>query len=117
MAEIQLGIAESRFADMIWENEPISSSDLVKLAEREFSWKRTTTHTVIKRLCDKGLFENNKGIVSSLISRDEFYSLQSVKYVEESFNGSLPAFIAAFSKGKKLSEKDIEEIRKMIEEA
>lgn len=117
MAEIQLGIAESRFADMIWENEPISSSDLVKLAEREFSWKRTTTHTVIKRLCDKGLFENNKGIVSSLISRDEFYSLQSVKYVEESFNGSLPAFIAAFSKWKKLSEKDIEEIRKMIEEA
>lgn len=117
MAEIQLGIAESRFADMIWENEPISSSDLVKLAEREFSWKRTTTHTVIKRLCDKGLFANNKGIVSSLISRDEFYSLQSVKYVEESFNGSLPAFIAAFSKGKKLSEKDIEEIRKMIEEA
>ena len=117
MAEIQLGIVESRFADMIWENEPISSSNLVKLAEREFSWKRTTTHTVIKRLCDKGLFVNNKGIVSSQISRDVFYSLQSVKYVEESFNGSLPAFIAAFSKGKKLSEQDIEEIRKMIEEA
>ncbi len=117
MAEIQLGIAESRFADMIWENEPISSSDLVKLADKEFSWKRTTTHTVIKRLCDKGLFVNNKGIVSSLISREQFYSLQSIKYVEESFNGSLPAFIAAFSKGKKLSQKDIEEIRKMIDEA
>lgn len=117
MAEIQLGIAESRFANMIWENEPISSSDLVKLADKEFSWKRTTTHTVIKRLCDKGLFVNNKGIVSSLISREQFYSLQSIKYVEESFNGSLPAFIAAFSKGKKLSQKDIEEIRKMIDEA
>ena len=117
MAEIQLGVAESRFADMIWENEPISSSDLVKLADKEFSWKRTTTHTVIKRLCDKGLFVNNKGIVSSLISREQFYSLQSIRYVEESFNGSLPAFIAAFSKGRKLGEKEIEEIRKMIDEA
>lgn len=117
MAEIQLGVAESRFADMIWENEPISSSDLVKLADKEFSWKRTTTHTVIKRLCDKELFVNNKGIVSSLISREQFYSLQSIRYVEESFNGSLPAFIAAFSKGRKLGEKEIEEIRKMIDEA
>ena len=117
MAEIQLGIAESRFADIIWENEPISTSELVKLADAAFSWKRTTTHTVIKRLCEKGLFVNNKGIVTSLISRDQFYSLQSEKIVEDSFSGSLPAFIAAFTRNKKLSDGEISEILKMIEEA
>lgn len=117
MAEIQLGIAESRFADIIWENEPISTSELVKLAEATFSWKRTTTHTVVKRLCEKGLFVNNKGIVTSVIKRDQFYSLQSEKIVEDSFSGSLPAFIAAFTRNKKLNNEEINEILKMIEEA
>lgn len=117
MAEIQLGIAESRFADMIWEKEPVSTSELVKLAEAAFLWKRTTTHTVVKRLCEKGLFVNNKGIVTALIKRDQFYSLQSEKIVEDSFSGSLPAFIAAFTRNKKLSDGEISEILKMIEEA
>ena len=117
MTEIQLGIAESKFADIIWENEPISTSELVKLAEAEFSWKRTTTHTVVKRLCDKGLFVNNKGVVTSLIKRDQFYSLQTEKFVEDSFQGSLPAFIAAFTRNQKLSDDEIKEILKMIEEA
>lgn len=117
MAEIQLGIAESRFADIIWENEPISTSELVKLAEATFSWKRTTTHTVVKRLCEKGLFVNNKGVVTSVIKRDQFYSLQSEKIVEDSFSGSLPAFIAAFTRNKKLNNEEIDEILKMIEEA
>ena len=117
MAEIQLGIAESRFADMIWEKEPVSTSELVKLAEAAFSWQRTTTHTVVKRLCEKGLFVNNKGVVTSVIKRDQFYSLQSEKIVEDSFSGSLPAFIAAFTRNKKLSDGEISEILKMIEEA
>ncbi len=85
MAEIQLGIIESQFADMIWEHEPVTSTELVKLAEKEFSWKRTTTHTVIKRLCEKGLFVNNKGTVTSLMSRDQFYANQSRQFVEDSF--------------------------------
>jgi predicted transcriptional regulator len=117
MAEVQLGIIESRFADMIWEMAPVSTSELVKRAETEFSWKRTTTHTVIKRLCNKGLFENNAGIVKSLITREEFYSMQSIKFVEESFDGSLPAFVAAFSRGKKLSKKDADAIKRMIDES
>jgi predicted transcriptional regulator len=117
MSEIQLGVAESRFAEIIWANVPVKTSELVKLAEQEFNWKRTTTHTVIKRLCDKGLFVNTKGTVTALLSREQFYSRQSEQFVNESFDGSLPAFIAAFTKGKKLSAKEAAEIRKMIDEA
>lgn len=117
MSEIQLGVIESRFADMIWENEPVTTSQLVRLAEEAFSWKRTTTHTVVKRLCEKGLFVNNKGTVTSKISREEFYSMQSRKIVEDSFDGSLPAFIAAFTSGKKLTPEEADEIRELIRRA
>lgn len=117
MAEIQLGVIEARFADMIWEHEPVTSSELVKLAAEVFTWKRTTTHTVLKRLCDKGLFENNKGTVTSLISRTQFCSLQSRKFVEDTFDGSLPAFIAAFTKNNPLTPQEAAEIRKMIDSA
>lgn len=116
MADIQLGVIESRFADMIWEHEPVTSTELVKLAENEFHWKRTTTHTVIKRLCEKGLFVNNRGSVTSLMSRDQFYAKQSRQFVEDSFKGSLPAFIAAFTKGSRLSSEEADAIRKMIDE-
>ena len=115
MAEIQLGVIEARFADMIWEHEPVTSSELVKLAAEAFTWKRTTTHTVLKRLCDKGLFENNKGSVTSLISRSQFYSMQSRKFVEDTFEGSLPAFIVAFTKNSTLTAQEAAEIRKMID--
>ena len=104
MAELQMGPIESRFADIIWDNEPISSSELAKKSEAELTWKKTTSYTVLKRLCDKGIFVNNRG-------------MQSAQYVEETFDGSLPAFIAAFTKQKKLSSKEIAEIQKMIEEA
>lgn len=117
MAEIQLGIIEARFADMIWENEPVTSSELVKMAAAEFEWKRTTTHTVLRRLIDKGLFRNEGGLVTTVISKEEFYSKQSKKYVEDSFAGSLPAFIAAFTQNKKLTSQEAEAIRKMIDEA
>ena len=117
MAEIQLGVIEARFADMIWEREPVTSSELVKLAEKAFSWKRTTTHTVLKRLCDKGLFENQKGTVTSVISRSQFYSLQSRRFVENTFDGSLPAFIAAFTKNSTLTPEEAAEIRQMIDRA
>lgn len=117
MAEIQLGVIEARFADMIWENEPVTSSELVKLAAEAFTWKRTTTHTVLKRLCEKGLFENTKGTVTSLMSRSQFYSMQSRKYVEDTFDGSLPAFFAAFTQSRKLTAEEADQIRKMIDMA
>ncbi len=117
MAQVQLGVIEARFADMIWEREPVRSSELVKLAAEAFSWKRTTTHTVLKRLCDKGLFENNKGTVTCRITREQFYSLQSRKFVEDSFAGSLPAFVAAFTKEKALTPEEAAEIRRIIDEA
>lgn len=115
MPEIQMGQVESRFADIIWENEPISSSELAKKSEELLTWKKTTSYTVLKRLCDKGLFQNQKGVVTSLISREKFYALQSEKFVEETFQGSLPAFLAAFTNGKKLSQKEITEIQQIIE--
>lgn len=117
MAEIQLGVIEARFADMIWEHEPVTSSELVKLAAEAFTWKRTTTHTVLKRLCEKGLFQNNNGTVTCLMTRAQFYSLQSKKFVENTFDGSLPAFIAAFTKNSTLTPQEAAEIRKMIDQA
>lgn len=115
MTAIQLGVIEARFADMIWEQEPVTTSELVKLAEQTFHWKRTTTHTVVKRLCEKGLFENNKGTVTSRISRSCFYSMQSRQFVEDTFDGSLPAFLAAFTNGRTLTPEEAAEIRRLID--
>ena len=117
MAEIQLGAVEARFADIIWEREPVTSAELIKLAAAGLTWKRTTTHTVLRRLCDKGLFQNNNGVVTSLLSRQEFYALHSKKYVDETFAGSLPAFLAAFTSEKKLTAAEITEIRELIDKA
>ncbi len=116
MSEMQLGVVEGKFADIIWENEPVSSSSVVKLAEERLGWKKSTTFTVLRRLCDKGIFINKKGQVTSLISRQDFYSVQSEKFVEDTFGGSLPAFLAAFTKRKKLTTEEIEELRKMVNE-
>ena len=117
MVETQLGVIEARFADMIWANEPTTSTELVKLCQQEFNWKRTTTHTVLRRLCDKGLFQNIKGNVTSLITKQDFYGMQSKKYVDDTFNGSLPAFIAAFTQNKTLTSEEVAEIRRMIDNA
>ncbi len=115
MAEYRMGELESVFADLIWKNEPISSGHLSRLAEERLSWKRTTTYTVLKRLCDRGLFQNNGGTVTSLVSREEFYAKQSQIFVEETFQGSLPAFLAAFGSAKKLSDAEIDELQKVID--
>ncbi|MCK9288516.1 MAG: BlaI/MecI/CopY family transcriptional regulator [Sphaerochaetaceae bacterium] len=117
MVEIQMGVIESQFADIIWQHEPIKAAELAKYSEKELKWKKTTSYTVLKRLCDKGIFQNDKGVVTSLISRKEFYSLQSRKFVEDTFEGSLPAFIAAFTNGRALTQKDRAQIRKMINNA
>ncbi len=115
MDEMRLGAVESRFADIIWENEPLSSGELVKMCEKQLKWKKSTTYTVLKKLCERGIFQNEKGVVTSLVSKDELSSRQSEKFVEENFKGSLPAFIAAFTKRKKLSEKDMKEIKELLE--
>ena len=117
MAEIQLGVIEARYADMICEHEPVTSSELVKMTAVEFNWKRTTAHNVLRRLIDKGLFRNEYGVVTAVISRDEFYSRQSRQYVEDTFAGSLPAFIAAFIKNSKITPDEAETIRRMIDRA
>lgn len=115
MAEYKLGEVESVFADIIWKNEPLSSRRLAELAEERLSWKRTTTYTILKRLCDRGLFQNQNGTVTSLVSREEFYARQSQQFVDETFGGSLPAFLAAFGSSKKLSDSEIDELQKVID--
>ena len=117
MAELQMGMVESKFADIIWRTAPVTSSQLVKLGEAELGWKRTTVHTVLRRLCDKGLFQNDGGLVTVKMSREEFYARQSRQYVDDSFHGSLPAFIAAFTQGRRLTEEERDELRRMIDEA
>lgn len=116
MAEYKLGEIETRFADLIWRSEPLSSGQLVKLAQEELSWKKSTTYTILRRLCQRGLFQNDNGTVTSLISKEEFNAVQSERFVEETFSGSLPQFLTAFAKRKKLSDKEIEEIQRFIDE-
>ena len=115
MEELKLGTVESRFADIIWNSEPIQSGELVKICTKELGWKKSTTYTMLKRLCERGIFKNENGVVSSLMTKDEFGAAQSEKFVEDTFEGSLPAFIAAFTTRKKLSKADIKEIRRMID--
>ena len=117
MAEIQLGVIEARYADMIWEREPVTSSELVKLTAEAYHWKRTTAHNVLRRLCDKGLFQNANGTVTARVSRQQFYARQSKQFAEDTFDGSLPAFIAAFTKNSRLTAVEAAEIRRMIDEA
>lgn len=116
MADWKLGQVEARFADLIWENEPLSSGALAKLALQALDWKKTTAFTVLKRLCDRGIFQNDGGTVTSNISRAEFYARQSEEYVRESFRGSLPAFLAAFGSRSKLTEQEIDELQRLIDE-
>ena len=115
MSELKMGTAEARFADVIWQKEPVTSGELAKIGAAECNWKKTTSHTVLKRLCDRGLFQNEGGTVTSLISREEYYARHSEQYVEETFGGSLPAFLAAFGTRKKLSDQEIEDLQKVIE--
>ena len=116
MSDYQMGAVESRFADIIWENEPISSTELAKLSAELLTWKKSTTYTVLKRLCEKGIFQNSGGTVTSLISKTELFSIRSEKFVEETFEGSLPAFLAAFTARKNLTPEEVASLRRMIAE-
>ena len=114
MNDYQMGPIESRFADLIWQNAPLSSGELVMLAQQHLGWKKSTTYTVLKRLCGKGIFENTGGTVTAVMSREEFYALKSESFVQEAFQGSLPAFLAAFTARKELSPEEVAQIRRLI---
>ena len=114
---IELGEVQMQFAELIWEKEPVGSGELVLLCAKAFGWKKSTTYTVLKKLCEKGLFQNEDGVVTSRISKEEFYTKKSEEFVEETFGGSLPAFLAAFTSRQKLSKKEIDEIKKIIDNA
>ena len=116
MGDMKLGAVESRFAEIVWENEPGTTNQLIKICADELKWKRTTTYTVLKKLCEKGIFKTENSIVTALISRQEFEGMQSEQFVEENFKGSLPAFLAAFSTRRKLSDKEIDEMKNLIEQ-
>ena len=113
--DIELGEVQAAFADIIWENEPLGSGELVKICEKELGWKKSTTYTVLRKVCEKGLFRNENGVVSAVITREEFNASKSEKFVEETFDGSLPAFVAAFVSRKSLTEKEADEIQRMID--
>lgn len=117
MQENKLGYMEGRFAELIWERAPIRTGELAKLCLEQFDWKRTTTYTMLKRLCQRGLFTNENGTVQALLTKEEFDGRQSEQFVEEAFGGSLPAFIAAFTKSRSLTDQEAEEIQRLIHES
>lgn len=116
MGDMKLGAIETRFAEIIWANAPLSTNQLIKLCADELEWKRTTTYTVLKKLCEKGIFQTENSLVTVVISKQEFEGMQSEQFVEETFKGSLPAFLAAFNSRKKLSDQEIDEIQKLIDQ-
>ncbi len=107
--------SEYRFCLILWEKEPVTTTELVKLCQEKLEWKRTTTYTVIKRLGERGVLKNENGIVTSLVSKEEAQEAEIDELVEKKFEGSLPAFIAAFTKCRKVSDSEVEEIQKMID--
>ena len=114
MSDFRMAAGELRFADLIWENEPVASGVLAKLALKTIGWKKTTAFTVLRRLCDRGLFQNDGGTVTSLMSREDYYAKHSQTYVEETFGGSLPAFLTAFTSQKNISEQELTELEKLV---
>ena len=117
MMDCRMGAAETRFAEIVWAHAPVASGELVRLCASELGWKKSTVYTVLRRLCEKGLFKNEGGTVTALVDRASFEEDRSRRFVAESFGGSLPAFLAAFTARKKLTEAEIAELQKLIDEA
>ena len=117
MTQYKLGEVESAFADLIWDNEPLTSSRLVELCADRLDWKKSTTYTVLRRLCQRGIFQNEGGTVTSLIGREEFAARRSEEFVDQTFDGSLPKFLTAFASRKKLSREELEQLQRLIDES
>ena len=116
MEETRLGLVEARFADLVWQHAPVASGELVRLAADALDWKKSTTYTVLKKLCGRGLFVNEGGTVRALLTREEFYAAAGARFVQESYNGSLPAFVAAFAARQSLSAEDVAALRRIIDD-
>lgn len=106
---------EYRFCLIMWEHEPVTGVELVKLCQDQLGWKKSTTYTVIKRLCERGVLQNNNGTITSLVSKDEAQAYEIDELVEKKFEGSLPAFVAAFTKHQNISEEELDEVQRMID--
>ena len=115
MDAYKLGEMEQRFAELIWQHQPISSRRLAELCQESFGWKRTTSYTMLKRLCQRGLFENQGGTVRSLMSREEFFTGQGEQFLQQSFGGSLPQFVAAFARHRRLSPQELAQLQQLID--
>lgn len=115
MEDYQLGVIESKFADIVWDNAPMTTRDLVSRCAEELNWKRTTTYSILKKLCGKGFFKMEDSMVTALVSKAEYTSFRSEKFVEETFSGSLPALVLSFGSRKKLSQKEIDELQSIID--
>lgn len=116
MKEYKLSQSEARFTELVWQHEPMGSGELVKICEKEMGWKKSTTYTVLKILYKKGIVQNQNAVVTSLVKKDEFYGRQSRRFVEDTFGGSLPGFLAAFIGGGRLSERQADELKKLIDQ-
>ena len=116
MEQFKLGEMEQRFAELIWAEAPIASGQLARRCAEAFGWKRTTAYTMLKRLCDRGIFANENGTVTVLMPREDFQASQGQLFIDENFHGSLPMFLAAFSRKRRLSSQEIAQLRQMIAE-
>lgn len=114
--KIILTAAEEKLADLIWREAPLSSPELVTLAKQEMDWKKSTTYTVLKKLCGKGIFKNENASVTAILTHEELVAQQSRRYVEDTFGGSLPKFITSFMSGRKLTPEQAAELRRLINE-
>lgn len=115
MQETRLGLVEAHFADIIWQNAPMTTRQLVAICEKELNWARTTTYTVLRKLCDRGIFSMNKRQVTVVIPKDKFRAIQSEQFVQENFQGSLPAFIAAFTSRKPLTQEEYDRLKDLVD--
>jgi predicted transcriptional regulator len=115
LSDLKLYDAEFKFADIVWKNEPVQSGELARLCEKELGWKRTTTYTVLKKLCDRGILKNDSSTVTSLVPRDAVLRYESRTVMDKTFGGSLPAFITAFLSGGNLSDREAEELKSIID--
>ena len=116
MNNCRLSQSEEKFSELVWQHEPIGSGELVKLCKKELMWEKSTTYTVLKKLCEKGILQNQNTVITSLIKKNEFYTRQSRRFVEDTFAGSLPKFLTAFIGGKKLSPSQAAELKRLIDE-
>jgi BlaI family penicillinase repressor len=117
MEKYKLFDAEYKFVSIIWDNEPVYSTELVKICADKLGWKKSTTYTVLKKLCERGILQNSNATVTSLVKREDIQRYESRAVLEKTFDGSLPKFLTAFLSGCRLSEQEAEELKRIIEEA